>query len=114
MGCYITMESSRVIEIAEKTLRVILEARAEELTRLLDEERRSKLNRFWWWLTQRSVPTDEELIERLKLGGDSLSDISMIDIMYGQQQDIAMRLLKAARLADEVIVSSDDLVRMVD
>lgn len=113
MDSYVTLKSSKVTEMARRTLETILESRAERLRSICEAYRQRSFNRFWWKLTRQAPPSDDDVVAHLKANASPFSAINYVDIMHGFQQDVAMRLLRASQNADEVNVSLTDLDQLV-
>jgi hypothetical protein len=104
---FIEMQSSQVAELSQSCLDRIRRRRKEALHEMCEDERNGSLNRFFRWLFRQPLPTDEMIIDSMKnvrFGG-----VDLVDMLYGRQEDIALRLLKASRYAKVIQVSSDDL-----
>lgn len=114
---YIRMKSSRVSELAQKTLDWIKQERANKLQKHLDNCRRdlTKTGKWHeWW--QKYTPTDEEV--RAYAYGENANDIiedfntagkiRAINAFAYNLEQIAKQLLAAARDVEEMWVSAHD------
>lgn len=108
----VKLTSAKVIDKCERSLAYIKAYRENEFKKLIVKERERIVNGFFHKLFKRPVPSDEEVVRIIEQpSGDvfNVPETFWINIQFHKSEEIAKRLLNAAKQADEIYVSTEDL-----
>lgn len=114
-GSFVTMPSHRIILLCEQTLQRIADYRKRQHKKLIEDTRAEMIDNWWHKLWKKPDPTDEEVLTYIHRGGGDtirLPETFWINIHGSTEEDVAHRLLNAAKYADEVCISTEDLERI--
>lgn len=125
-GSFVKMASQEVTRLAKESLSNIENRKSAAVQRLIDkrrkliqEDRERARNSIWCGLfgyKEQPMPTDEEILHQIKTERFDcihIPETTWIDIRYEKYEDVAYRLLNAAKHADEIYVSTQDLERLL-
>lgn len=125
-GSFVRISSKTLTEKARQTLQNIKAYKKHDTQRLIDRERQEILDQreksrksIWSKLfgyKEKPIPTDEEVLEIHKNKGAGtiwLPETFWIDFRYSKNEDVAYRLINAAKYAEELYVSTEDLQRLI-
>lgn len=114
-GSFVSLPSTKIIYLCERTLERITNHRKRAHKKLIEETREEMVNDWWHKLWKKPIPTDEEVLSYIhRSGGDTirLPETFWINCHGVTNEDTAHRLLNAAKYADEVCISTEDLERI--
>lgn len=114
-GSFVTVPSKTIIDLCNKTIDRIAKYRERAHKKLIETTRDEMVNDWWHKLWKKPVPTDEEVLTYIhRSGGDTirLPETFWINFHGSANEDVAHRLLNAAKYADEVSISTEDLEKI--
>lgn len=125
-GSFVKVSSKDITKRAYASLASIKLCKARDTQRLIERERievmaarEKKRNSLWSRLfgyKEKPEPTDAELLKSIETQrGDGiwLPETFWIDVRYDKYIEVANRLINAAKYADEIFVSTEDLERLL-
>lgn len=126
-GSFVYISSEKITQMARQTLANVKQRKAAAVQRLIEREkeeliqkREKKRNSFWSKLfgyKEPPMPSDEEILKAYKNQGDGMHiwipETTWIEFRYNANVEVAYRLINAAKYADEVAVSTEDLARLI-
>ena len=112
-GSVVTVSAEKAKVMAERTIKSIDGARDRLIKEFVKEET-ARRNRSWFRRLFRMRPVTEEEVFQDDYGQSQIagyrSQIWLIEnIHYAQQEDLAYRVLKAARYSETVTLTVEDL-----
>ena len=109
-GSFIKMPTSKVAEMAQKTLDWINQYRAEKTQKYIESHRQYMVSGFWHRFWKRPAPSDKEVIKNIN--NNPWNNFQFIAMSYDITEKTAKRLLIACKQADEIYISTEDLQRI--